>query len=119
MATVSAAASHLASVEVLKRVKVTENEWDQRLDVARKEADAVLERLRTDAAAAVREAQTEVDRDRVAHVVESRAATEAEAQTILADGRKAAEQALTGEGRRPAEKRSEILDVVLGAFGKD
>jgi vacuolar-type H+-ATPase subunit H len=119
MATVSAAASHLASVEVLKRVKLTENEWDTRLDVAKKEAEATLERLRTEAAAAVRDAQTEADRDRVARVVESRAQTEAEAGAILAEGRQAADRALLGEGRRPADKRSEVLDAVLGAFGKD
>ena len=119
MATTTSGASEPDSVEALKRVKATENEWDARLNAARKDRDATLERLRTEAAAAVKQAQTEADRDRVERVVQARAETQAEVATILADGASAAERALTGEGRRPADKKDAILDAVLGTFAKD
>jgi len=118
MATGTQGAIATDSVEALKRVKATENEWDTRLGAARKDADATLERLRTEAAATLKAAQAEADRDRLARVATARAATEAEVATIVADGRNAAEQARVGEGRRPAEKKAEILDVVLGTFGQ-
>jgi vacuolar-type H+-ATPase subunit H len=107
------------SVEALKRVKATENEWDARLSATRRNVDETLERLRTEAAAAVKEAQTEAGRDRVARVVQARTETEAEAQAIVTEGQKAAAQALAGEGRKPADKKDAILDIVLGSFGKD
>ena len=118
MATGTPGATANDSVEALKRVKATENEWETRLGAARKDADATLERLRSEAAATVKAAQAEADRDRLARVEQARAATEAEVATIVTDGRKAAEQARVGEGRRPADKKSEILDVVLGTFGQ-
>jgi len=119
MATSTQGASANDSVEALKRVKATENEWDTRLGAARKDADATLERLRTEAAVAVRAAQAEADHDRLARVTKAHADIEAEAQAIVDDGRKAAEQARSGEGRRPVDKKSSILDVVLGEFGQE
>ena len=119
MATVAHGASASDSVEALKRVKATENEWESRVSAARSDAQATLERLRTEAAAAVKAAQAEADRDRLARVTQARAETEAEAEAIVADGRAAAERARLGEGRRPADKKAAILDVVLGAFGEN
>ena len=118
MATGTSGAIGNDSVEALKRVKATENEWETRLGAARQETDATLERLRAEAAAAVKTAQTEADRDRVAKVTTARAATEAEVAAIVAEGRTAAEKARAGEGRRPADKKAEILDVVFGTFGQ-
>jgi len=119
MGAATAGASSPDSVEALKRVKATENEWEARLTSARRDTDTTLERLRTEAAAAVKEAQMTADRDRVARVVEARTETETEAREILAEGQKAAEQALHGEGRRPADKKDAILAIVLGSFGKE
>jgi len=119
MAAATAGASAPDSIEALKRLKAAENEWEARLTSAQRDTDATLERLRTEAAAAVKEAQMAADQERVARVVASRTATEAEAQGIVADGEKAAEQALHGEGRRPADKKDAILAIVLGAFGKE
>jgi vacuolar-type H+-ATPase subunit H len=119
MAVTTVGASAPDSVEALKRVKATENEWDTRLNAARRDADETLERMRAEADAALKEAQMEADRDRVARVVQARTETETEAEAIVAEGRKAAERALAGEGRRPADKKDAILDIVLGSFGKD
>jgi len=118
MATGAPGATASDSVEALKRVKATENEWDTRLGAARKDADATLERLRAEAAAVVKTAQAEADRDRLAKVAKARGETEAEVEAIVAEGRTAAERARAGEGRRPADKKAEILDAVLGTFGQ-
>ena len=119
MATVAHGASASDSVEALKRVKATENEWETRVSAARKDADATLARLRAEASAAVKSAQAEADRDRVARVTKARAENEVQAEAIVTDGRAAAEQARAGAGRRPADKKAAILDVVLGSFGQD
>jgi len=119
MAVTTVGASAPDSVEALKRVKAAEDEWDARLSATKRNVDETLTRLRAEAAAAVKEAQIDAGRDRVARVVQARTETEAEAEAILVEGRKAAEQALVGEGRRPADKKDAILDIVLGSFGKD
>jgi vacuolar-type H+-ATPase subunit H len=119
MAVTTVGASAPDSVEALKRVKAAENEWDARLSATRRNVDETLERLRAEAAAAVKETQIEAGRDRVARVVQARTETGTEAEAIVAEGRKAAEQALVGEGRRPADKKDAILEIVLGSFAKD
>ncbi|HTT44388.1 MAG TPA: hypothetical protein VMH38_00020 [Thermoplasmata archaeon] len=119
MATTTSGAAEPDSVEALKRVKATENEWDARLAAARQDAEASIARLRAEAAAAVKEAQAAADRDRVARVTQARTETETEAAAILADGKKAADRALVGEGRRPSDKKTQILAAVLGTFGSD
>lgn len=119
MAAAAGGAAAPGSVEALKRVKATENEWESRLTAARQNSDATLAQLRTEAAAAVKAAQAEGDRDRLARVTQARAETEAQAAAIVADGQRAAEQARVGEGRRPSDKKAAILDVVLGAFGQE
>jgi len=119
MAVTAAPAGAPDSIQALKRVKAMENEWETRLTSGKRESEAALERLRTEAAAAVRDAQTAADHDRVARVVQARAETETEAEAILAEGKKTADQALRGEGRRPADKRDAVLAIVLGSFGKD
>jgi len=119
MAVTAAPAGAPDSIQALKRVKATESEWDTRLASAKRESEAALERLRTEAAAAVRDGQTAADHDRVARVVQARTETEAQAAAILAEGKTAADDALRGEGRGPAEKRDAILAIVLGSFGKD
>jgi vacuolar-type H+-ATPase subunit H len=119
MATTTSGASSPDSVEALKRVKATENEWDARLSAARTESEATLQRLRDEAVAAVRDAETQADKDRVARVEAAKSDIAKETEAIVADGRTAAEQATRGEGRRPSDKKDAILAVVLGPLGSD
>ena len=119
MATTTSGASSPDSVEALKKVKATENEWESRLASARRETETTLAELTAQATAAVKEAQAEADRVRTERVVQARNETAVEAETILTEGRSAAESAARGEGRRPAEKKDAILDVVLGSFEQD
>jgi vacuolar-type H+-ATPase subunit H len=119
MATTSSGASAPDSVEALKRVKATENEWDARLSAAQKERDTTLQRLREETDAAVREAGSEADKDRLARVEAAKADLAKVADRIVADGQSAADTAARGEGRRPADKKDAILAVVLGAFGPE
>jgi len=106
MAPETAVTAPSGSVEALKRVKSTENE-------------ATLRRLREEADGAVKAAQAEADRHRTERIEKAQAEIAAEADAIVADGRKAAESATRGEGRRTSDKKDAILDVVLGSFGKD
>ncbi|MGA7475783.1 MAG: hypothetical protein WBW47_01015 [Thermoplasmata archaeon] len=119
MVTTTAVATAPGSVEALKRVKATENEWDARLNAARQEAEETLRRLRDDGDAAVKAAEAEADRERTVRLDRARAETAEEAEAIVVDGRSSAERAALAEGRRPADKKDAILDVVLGSFGKD
>ncbi|HKN07726.1 MAG: hypothetical protein ABR888_01290 [Thermoplasmata archaeon] len=119
MVTTTAGAAAPGSLEALKRVKATETEWDARLNAARQEAEATLRRLREDRDAAVKAAEAEADRRRTVRLDRARVETAAEAEAIVADGRLAAERAARSEGRRPADKKDALLDVVLGSFGKE
>jgi len=119
MATTTSGASEPDSVEALKRVKATENEWDARLAAARQETTTELGQLRSEAAVAVKSAEQEADKNRAARIETARADIEKEAAAILTEGQKAAAEALEGTGRSPADKKSAILDVVLASFGKE
>jgi len=119
MATTTSVAAAPGSVEALKRVKATETEWDARLSAARQEAEDALRRLRDEGDAAVKAAEAEAERKRTDRVERARAENAAEAEVIVADGRRAAERATHREGRRPTEMKDAILEVVLGSFGKD
>jgi vacuolar-type H+-ATPase subunit H len=119
MATTTVGAAAPASVAALKRVKATEAEWDARLKAAREEAAATIRRLRDDGDVALKAAEAEADRERTVRLEHARAETTGEAEAIVAEGRRAAERAALGEGRRPSDKKDAILDVVLGSFGKD
>jgi len=119
MATDVAPANVSDSVAALKRVKAAETEWDARLTAARQANEAELRRLREEADAAVKAAQAEADRERADRLEHARAETAGLSAEILSDGQKAAEAAARGEGRRPADKKGAILDVILGSFGKD
>jgi vacuolar-type H+-ATPase subunit H len=107
------------SLEALKLVKATETEWETRVTGAREEAGATLRRLRDEGDAAVKAAEEEVERQRVARLDAARAEVASEVETILAEGRTAAEHAAHNEGRRPMDKKDALLETVLGSFGKD
>ena len=107
------------SFEALKRVKAAETEWDAKLTAARSGFAAELERQRDDSDAAIKAAQVAADRTRAQAVQKARDAAEREAMQIVADGKRAAEQAASGAGKRPADRKDEILAVVLAAFAGD
>jgi vacuolar-type H+-ATPase subunit H len=119
MATETSGASESGSIEALKRVKSVETEWDARLSAGRAATEVELRQLREAADAAVKAAQAEADRERTSRLERARAETATGAEAIVAEGRRAAELAARGEGRRPQDKKDAILDVVLGSFGKD
>ena len=119
MGTEAVGAAAPGSVEALKRVKAVETEWETRLASARAEAEASVRRLREESDAAVKAATEDAERDRTDRVERARVEAAGLAGAIVADGQKSAEAAARGEGRRPADKKDEILAVVLGSFGKD
>lgn len=108
-----------SSLEALKQVKATEDEWATRLEAARREAADTLQRLHADEEAAVKAARAEAERERTVRLEQARAEIASETETILAEGRRAAERAAHGEGRHPSDRKDAILEVVLGSFAKD
>jgi|GEM_PF-3364035 len=107
------AAGGSGSLEAVKLVKATETEWEARIAAAKKAADAALARLRDEAAAAVAAARADADRERSRAVESARATADLEAAKIVTDGEAAARQDSAGAGRRPSDRRDDILDAVL------
>lgn len=113
------ATSGTGSLEAVKLVKATETEWEGKTAAARTTADAVLARLRDEAAAAVAAARADAERDRTRAVEAARSSADQEAVKIVADGEVAARRDSAGAGRRPADRRDEVLNAVLeGLAGK-
>jgi vacuolar-type H+-ATPase subunit H len=111
--------SDLGSIDALKRIKAAETEWDERIASARQETEAALRRLAEESDATVKAAHAEADGARSASVQRARANADREAETIVAEGAKAAEAAARGTGKRPADHSAEVLAAVLGSFGED
>lgn len=109
----------LGSIDALKRVKATETDWELRLRAARGAAEAETARLKEESEAAVRAAQQEAEAERTRAVQAARAEADREAEQILAEGTRAAEAAARGEGKRPADRKAEILSSVLAGFTTD
>jgi len=107
------------SLAALKRVKAAETEWAAKLAAARAESDAALARLRDECAAAIKAAAAEAERERTAAVQSARTEAGGLAATIIAQGAKAADQALRAEGKKPEDRKAEVLSVVLGSFSGD
>jgi vacuolar-type H+-ATPase subunit H len=107
------------SIEALKRVRTTENEWDEKLKAAKRWAEEDLQRLRDASEAAVKAAQTEADALRTSTVQTARAAADIEASHIVAEATEAAKAATKGEGKHPADRKDEILAAVLAGFDED
>jgi vacuolar-type H+-ATPase subunit H len=109
-----AAASPPASVEVLKRIKATETEWDGKVSEARRESEQSLARLRTENDAAIREAQADVEARRTQSIATAQLEVEREATQILDAGRRDAESVAKTAGKQPTDRREEVLAAVLG-----
>ncbi len=105
-----------ATIDALKRIKLTETEWQEKLAGARREAEASLQRLREATEVALATARAEAETDRTKAVDRARNEAEIEARAIVADGERAAQAASQGAGRRVADRSEEILAVVLGGF---
>jgi vacuolar-type H+-ATPase subunit H len=99
----------------VKLVKASETEWETRIAAAKKAADAALAQLRNDAAAAVTAARVAAEKDRATAVEAARAGADLEAAKIVADGEAAAQRDSAG-GRRPADRKDEVLAAVLEGF---
>ena len=109
----------LGTVEVLKRVKAVEAEWETKVAEARVHRDTTLQRQRDETETAVHAAQQEADRERSEAIQAARIAADGEAAKILADGDRAAEAAGREDPASLAEKRTQILQAVLGEFASD
>lgn len=109
----------LGSIEALKRVKATENDWELRLRAARGAAEEQLGHLREASDAAVKAAQEAADAERTRLVQAARSEAERAAAEILAEGTRVAEAATRGDRRGPSDRRDAILAAVLAGFAKD
>ena len=104
------------SIEVLKLVKATENEWEAKLAAARRETEETTARLRSEAESAIRAARTAAEDDRARALETARAGIDQEVAAILAQGETAAKAAGRVEGRRPSDQLDRVIAVVLGPF---
>ncbi len=105
-----------AGVDALRRVKATEQEWEQRLREAREGATASLERLRAETEAMVKAALAEAAARRTALVEAARDRAEREAKGIEAKGDADAAALEGSSATLPVPKRTAVLDAVLGRF---
>jgi vacuolar-type H+-ATPase subunit H len=106
-------------VELLKRVKATETEWDQKLRAAQHESEETLFHLRADRDAAVHSALAAADAERARALERARTEIEREVAAILAEGKTAADSAARAEGKRPADQRDRVIAIVLGSLARD
>jgi vacuolar-type H+-ATPase subunit H len=104
------------SIEALRRVKEAESEWELKIRTARGQNQAAVEMLRTESQNAVKSAQVVADGIRANAVLQAKQEADREAADILKAGVKAADSAALGQGKRPADKKDEILAAVLAGF---
>ncbi|HXY47511.1 MAG TPA: hypothetical protein VEK13_06420 [Thermoplasmata archaeon] len=112
-------ASVEGSVELLKRVKATETDWDQRLRAAQHDSEETLSRLRSDRDAAVHAAMAAADDERARALERARTEIEREVAAILAEGKATADSAARVEGKRPTDQRDRVIAIVLGSLSRD
>jgi vacuolar-type H+-ATPase subunit H len=103
-------------LEVLKRVKTVEAEWDLKLEAARRSSQENLVRLKEESAAAIKAAHADVETARARALEEARVEGEREVAEILAEGERAAEAIARPDGKRPQDRPREVLSAVLGPF---
>jgi vacuolar-type H+-ATPase subunit H len=115
----SSAAPEGGSIEVLKRVKATEIEWDQKLVAARRESEESLARQREETAATLKAALADAEMARARALARARTDMEREVGAILTEGERAAQAAAQPEGKRPQDRPDQVLAAVLGTFVAD
>lgn len=104
------------TIDALKRIKAAEAEWDAKVAAARASADTTLKAAREATERAIVDARASADAERQRAVENARAMADLEARAIVADGERAAKSAADGAGKRPADRKDEILAALLGRF---
>ncbi len=107
------------TIEALKRIKAVEDEWDARLAEARREAEAARKRTSSETETAIATAREVTDAERARAVDAARATADAEARQIIADGEREAAAVARGAGKGVADRKEELLAVLLGRFATD
>ncbi|HKS59509.1 MAG TPA: hypothetical protein VJS68_01880 [Thermoplasmata archaeon] len=102
------------NLEVLRRIRSAEAEWETRLRSAQEGWARQREQLRSEIEQAVRDAQAEAERLRETMLTEARGQADRAAEQIVTEGREAAEAIALRTSGQIARKRSEILDALLG-----
>ena len=113
------AAGDAETVEVLRRVKAVEAEWEAKLREAREEAERAVRRARDEAEATLKAVAAEVEGERARRLETAQASSEAEAEAIRREGAKAADALRSGKGRRSPDRDDAIVTAVLGPFAQD
>ncbi|HXQ48305.1 MAG TPA: hypothetical protein VN842_00795 [Thermoplasmata archaeon] len=109
-------ATPTASVEALKHLKTVEQEFEARLAQAREATQARIAKAREAAETAVVQARAEADRLREGTLQEARTAAQAEAEGIVALGKKDAAK-IGGEAAKTlAALRAKLISTVLSEF---
>ena len=108
-----------ATLDALKRIKLAETEWEEKIATARRESETALRQLKeeTDAQLTAARAQAEAERTRTLET--ARAGADAEAAQIVTEGEHAARQATEGTGKGVAARKNEVLAVVLSGFQRE
>ena len=107
------------SIETLKRIKEAEVAADAGLAQLRSEGEALLKRLRNEAAEAILQVRSAGEVARQGAVANAKGAADAEAAKLLAEGRKAAQLIEMKATQTVNAKRAKVLSVVLGGFRDD
>jgi len=108
-----------ATVEVLRRVKAVESEWELKLRAARGEADEAVRRAREEADATVKTVAAGAETERTRRLETGRAAAEKEAEAIVREGAAAAGRLRTNKGKGPADRSAEVVAAALGPYARD
>ena len=108
-----------ATIDALKRIKLTETEWDEKIAAARRDAEAAGRHLKEETEARLARARTEADAERARTIDTARAAADGEAAQIVAEGERAAKAATEGAGKGVSARKNDVLAVVLSGFQGD
>ena len=107
------------TIEVLRRVKAAESEWDTKLREARAGAEQAVRRAREEAEATLKAVAAEVEGERAHQLELAQVSAEAEAEAIRREGAKAADALRSGKERRSSGRADAIVEAVLGPFARD
>ncbi len=108
-----------ATIDALKRIKLAETEWEEKVAAARRDAEASGKRLKEETETLLAQARTEAEAERSRTIERARTAADAEAAQIVAEGERAAKAATEGAGKGVAARKNDVLAVLLGGFQGD
>ncbi len=104
------------TVEVLRRVKTTEAEWESKLTAARATSEQALAEAHAGAEASIKAVLSELEARRSHDLEAAVAAADSEAHEIVKTGESAAAKARSGAGKKVTGRKDEIVRAVLGEF---